>query len=67
MALDNARLGSAIATALQNARPGEGVTLSDADLETLWQNIAAEIVNEIKNNGEVTVQTSDGPATGTIQ
>ena len=71
MPLSQSRLGSAIATAIRNSRPRDGVAVSDADLEILWQRVAREIVNEIKNNAVVTttVQTvvstpTDGPDSG---
>ena len=67
MALDSARLGAAIAGKVQAARPADGSEMSDADLIGVWEQVAQEIINELKNNGVVTVQTSDGPASGTIQ
>ena len=67
MALDNTRLGSAIAMQVQAARPADGSELSNADLTAIWQQVAQEIIDEIKNNAVVTVQTADGPAMGTIQ
>ena len=67
MALDSNRLGNALAAKIQGARPADGAAMSDSQLQAIWRQIATEVVNEIKNNGEVTVQTSEGPATGTIQ
>lgn len=67
MALDSNRLGNALAAKIQAARPADGAAISDANLQAIWRQIAAEVINEIKNNGVVTVQTGEGPATGTIQ
>ena len=67
MALDSDRLGNAMAAKVQAARPADGTEVTDANLQDVWKQVATEIINELKQNGVVTVQTSDGPASGTIQ
>ena len=67
MPLDQTRLGTAIAAQVKNSKPADGAAISDADLQAIWQKVAMEIINEIRTNGVVTVQTTTGPASGTMQ
>ena len=66
MALDSVRLGTSLAAEVQAARPADGSAITDAELQAIWRKISAEIIKELTTNGVVTVQTKDGPATGTI-
>ena len=69
MPLDKTRLGRAMATAVKNLRPSDGTSVTDAQLENIWIDLADEIIMEIKNNGTVsttvTVTTPAGPGAGT--
>jgi hypothetical protein len=64
MALDGNRLGTAIADAIKASVPPPGSKITDAQLETMWQLVGTEIVNEITNNAEVATTTTGTVTTG---
>lgn len=59
MAMDNLRLGSAIAATIQSFRQPVGTEISVSLLEEMWQEIAQDIIDEIKDHADIVLQAGD--------
>ena len=63
MALSNTRMGSAIAATIKSFRPNVNGSdkVTDGQLETLWQAISQDIIDEFTDNADINLSASDIP------
>ncbi len=67
MALDEDRLGTAIAAAVTAARPDEDVAITNQQLIDMWKVISGEIIDEFKDNAVVTTAVTSGSSAGSYE
>jgi len=61
MPMDGDRLGAAIAATIQSFKPAADEKISGAILVQMWQAVAADIVDEINTNADISLLAADVP------
>jgi len=59
MAMDNMRLGSAIAATIQSFKPADGTKVTASLLEQMWQAVAQDFIDEVKNHADIVLEGAE--------